>query len=104
MINASRKSQTHVTVRVELFGNARLLAGRRYVSVHLAGDCDLGDVAEAIARECPALVGPVVREDLGGFLDSYTVNLNGVKFVGDGLQQRLKDEDSLLVFSSQAGG
>ncbi len=103
-MRASQNSQAQVTVGVELFGNARLLAGRRYVSVHLAGDCGLGDVAEAVARQCTALVGPVVREDLRGFLDSYTVNLNGVEFVGDGLQQRLKDGDSLLVFSSQAGG
>ena len=103
-MTASQKSLTHVKVTVELFGNARLLAGRRYVSVRLAGNCGLGDVAEAVGRDCPALVGTVVRDDQRGFLDSYTVNLNGVKFVGDGLHQRLNDGDSLLVFSSQAGG
>ncbi len=103
-MTATKKSQTHVTVRIELFGNARLLAGRCYMSVRLTGNCGLGDVAEAVARDCPALVGTVVRKDLRGFLDSYTVNLNGVTFVGDGLRQRLNDGDSLLVFSSQAGG
>ena len=51
----------------------------------------------------PLLVGTVVREDLTGFLDSYTVNLNGVEFIDD-RSRRLSDGDSLLVFSSQAGG
>lgn len=103
-MTATQKSQTHVTVKVELFGNARLLAERRYMSVHLAEDCGLGDVAEAVGGQSPALVGTVVHEDLRGFMDSYTVNLNGMAFVGDGLHQRLKNGDSLLVFSSQAGG
>ena len=103
-MTASQRSRTYVKVTVELFGNARLLAERRYVSVHLAEDCGLGDVAEVVGRHCPALAGSVVREDLRGFLDSYVVNLNGMAFVGDGLNQRLEDGDSLLVFSSQAGG
>lgn len=97
------KPGTLVTVEVELFGNARLLASRRLVSLSVADDCTLGDIAEAIGRRHPALVGTVVRDDLTGFLDSYTVNLNGVEFIED-CHRRLSERDSLLVFSSQAGG
>ena len=99
----TRKAPTPVTINVELFGNARLLAGRKIERLSVAHDCALSDIARKIGRRHPALVGTVVREDLSGFLESYTVNLNGMEFIDDG-HERLKDGDSLLVFSSQAGG
>jgi molybdopterin converting factor small subunit len=102
-MTVTRKVPTLVAVNVELFGNARLLAGRSLVRLNVADDCALRDIAEEIGRRYPALVGTVVREDLTGFLDSYTVNLNGVEFIND-RHQRLSEGDSLLVFSSQAGG
>ncbi len=102
-MTATRKAPTQVTINVELFGNARLLAERKLVRLSIADDCGLGDIAEGIGRQHPALVGTVVRGDLAGFLDSYTVNLNGVEFI-DEPRRRLSDGDSLLVFSSQAGG
>lgn len=102
-MTATRNVPTQVTINVELFGNARLLAERKLVRLSIADDCALSDIAEGIGRQHPALVGTVVREDLTGFLDSYTVNLNGVEFI-DERRQRLSDGDSLLVFSSQAGG
>lgn len=99
----ARKAPTPVTINVELFGNARLLAGRKLVRLSVADDCTLGDIAVEIGQKCPALVGTVVRENLTGFLDSYTVNLNGVEFIDD-RRRRLSEGDSLLIFSSQAGG
>ena len=100
---ATRKAPTTVAINVELFGNARLLAGRKLVRLSVADDCELGDIAEGIGRQHPVLVGAVVRKDLSGFLESYTVNLNGVAFIDD-QHRRLSEGDSLLVFSSQAGG
>ena len=102
-MTSTRNVPTQVTINVELFGNARLLAERKLVRLSVADDCALSDIAEGIGRQHPALVGTVVREDLTGFLESYTVNLNGVEFIDD-RRRRLSDGDSLLVFSSQAGG
>ena len=102
-MTATQRVSTTVTVTVELFGNARLLTGRRFLHISVADDCALRDISERVGRRHPALVGTVVREDLTGFLDSYTVNLNGVEFMDD-QHRRLSDGDSLLVFSSQAGG
>ena len=102
-MTSTRKAPTFVTVNVELFGNARLLAGRKLVRLNVADDCGLGGIAGEIGRRHPALVGTVVREDLSGFLESYAVNLNGVEFIDDH-HERLSEGDSLLVFSSQAGG
>ena len=102
-MTSARKAPTQVTINVELFGNARLLAGCKVVRLRVAEDCALSDIAEGIGRQHPALVGTVVREDITGFLESYTVNLNGVEFL-DEPRRRLSDGESLLVFSSQAGG
>ena len=102
-MTSTRKIPTQVTISVELFGNARLLAGRKLVRLSVADDCALSDITEEIGRRHPNLVGTVVREDLTGFLESYTVNLNGVEFIDD-QHQRLNEGDALLVFSSQAGG
>ena len=101
-MTSARNVSTQVTINVELFGNARLLAERKLVRLSVPDDCALSDIAEGIGRQHPALMGTVVREDLTGFLESYTVNLNGVEFIDD--RRRLSDGDSLLVFSSQAGG
>ena len=103
MMAVTRKAPTQVTINVELFGNARLLAGSKLVRISVADDCGLGDIAEEIGQQHPALVGTVVKEDLTGFLNSYTVNLNGMEFIDD-QRRRLSEGDSLLVFSSQAGG
>ena len=102
-MTATRKPPTQVTINVELFGNARLLAGRKLVRLSVTDDSQLSDIALEIGQKYPALVGTVVREDLTGLRDSYTVNLNGVEFI-DNQHQRLSEGDSLLVFSSQAGG
>lgn len=102
-MSTTRKAPTQVTVNVELFGNARLLAGRKLVRLSVTDDSQLSDIAVEIGQKYPALVGTVVRENLTGFLDSYTVNLNGVEFIDD-RHWRLSEGDSLLVFSSQAGG
>ena len=102
-MTSTRRAPMSVTVTVELFGNARLLAGRHLVRLSVADDCSLSDIAGEMGRRHPALMGTVVREDFTGFLDSYTVNLNGVEFIDD-QHQRLSEGDALLVFSSQAGG
>lgn len=94
---------TTVRVRVELFGLARLVAGRREVEIEVPEQAAPSDVAVALADACPALVGSAIREDRAGLKDSYVFNLNGAAFVAGG-PLRLKPGDSLLLFSSQAGG
>ncbi len=94
---------TTVRVRVELFGLARLAAGRRQVEVEVPEVAAPSDIATALAEACPALVGRAIREDRTGLKDSYVFNLNGTAFVAGG-PLRLRPGDSVLLFSSQAGG
>ena len=90
-------------VRVELFGKARLLTGRRQVDLTVPENPDPGDVVVLLAHIWPQLVGHVIREDLGSLEASYTFNLNGTAFVGEE-ELHLTAGDTLLLFTSQAGG
>jgi molybdopterin converting factor small subunit len=92
-----------VAVIVELFGNAQLIAGQRLVPIEVPPDCTSGEIAKVLAQQHPRLIGKVIRSDISGFLSSYSANLNGIQFVRDD-RIKLKNGDSLLLFSSQAGG
>jgi hypothetical protein len=48
-------------------------------------------------------MGSVLSSDGSGLLESYTLNVNGTAFVEDG-RLELTPGDSILLFSSQAGG
>lgn len=94
-----------VGVSVELFGMARLTCGRRRLDVRLRANATAADVARVVGAACPDLVGVALREDRGGLLASYALNVNGMAFVGeDGCALELREGDRLLLFSSQAGG
>jgi|ETN02SMinimDraft_2_1059926.scaffolds.fasta_scaffold164899_1 molybdopterin converting factor small subunit len=92
-----------IDVRVELFGVARLTAGRRELTVSLPRRPAVPEVVAALARACPDLVGKVIAEDRTRLMQSQILNLNGMAFVGDGAL-KLAHDDHLLLFSSQAGG
>jgi len=92
-----------VTIQVELFGLAQLVCGRRQVAIDVPGSATVADVATALAKTCPALVGTIIRHDLSGLHESYILNLNGLTFVAQGCLT-LQPGDTLLLFSSQAGG
>ncbi len=95
--------ETSVVVRVELFGRARMLCDRRWVEVEVARRAEVAAITSALAASCPELVGEAIREDRTGLQESYTFNLNGTSFVDDGPIE-LDAGDSILLFSSQAGG
>ena len=99
--NHSESPQARVTV--ELFGSARLATGRRTVTVTLPNRALRSEVACALAHECPDLRGVAVTEDGSDLAPSYTFNLNGHSFVSNE-PVSLADGDTLLLFSSLAGG
>ena len=92
-----------VSLTVELFGSARLLAGRREATIVAPDYCSIRELASALAAAVPSLVGDVVREDGTGLEGSYVFNLNGVRFLEEDAVA-LSPGDRLLLFSSQAGG
>ena len=92
-----------VQLRVEIFGLARLACGRSYVDITVPADVTIVDIVTALATACPELRGTAIRADLSGLHESYTCNLNGLTFITQE-QFHLQPGDTLLVFSSQAGG
>ena len=88
---------------VELFGTARIASGRKRVRIDAPQKATVGDLVAVLAYVCPSLVGIALREDLSGLLESYTLNLNGTEFV-ERDELILQDGDTLLLFSSMAGG
>ena len=103
MTGAEKTIRDKVSITVELFGMARIACGRRRLSIETTADGSIPTVVAALADACPELVGRAICEDLGALMESYTFNLNGTSFIGEGALA-LKSGDTLLLFSSQAGG
>jgi hypothetical protein len=103
MADADVTDRTLVNVRAELFGIARMVSGHSHVTLSVPERSYPRDLAVALAYLCPDLVGPVITDDRSGLHSSYTFNINGTSFVGDE-RVRLTPEDTVLLFSSQAGG
>ncbi len=95
--------RTERACRVELFGIARLLAGRRLIEVELGERADVRSVLRELGARCPALVGPVIRPDLAGLAEGHALNLNGLRFVVDP-DAAVAPGDALILLSSSAGG
>ena len=103
MNGAAKAIKDKVSITVELFGMARIACGRRRLSSETAADGSVPAVVAALADACPELVGRAISEDLSTLMESYTFNLNGTSFI-DETAFALKTGDTLLLFSSQAGG
>ena len=88
---------------VELFGTARIASGRRQLHIDAPLNATVSELVAILAQKCPSLVGIALQEDLSGLLESYTLNLNGTEFV-EMDELTLQDGDTLLLFSSMAGG
>ena len=103
MTGAAKAIKGKVSITVELFGMARIACGRRSLSIETSAEGSVSAVVAALARACPELVGRAISEDLSALKESYTFNLNGTSFI-DEAAITLKTGDTLLLFSSQAGG
>lgn len=92
-----------VSIQAELYGLAQMACDRRQVCIDVPCEAAMTDIMKALVQACPALRGLVIRDDLSGLYESYVLNVNGLSFVDrDHLQ--FQPGDTLLLFSSQAGG
>jgi hypothetical protein len=94
---------TSGSVQIELFSMARLVCGRSSLELDLPCDATQAEVAYALVMACPALRGLAITTDRTGLLESETLNLNGRGVVTD-TGVHLQQGDTLLLFSSRAGG
>ena len=97
------QTQNSVIVRVELFGHARTVAGVRDLQVALPPQSGASDLAAALASVLPSLLSVAIEDDGSSLLPSYTANLNGLAFISDD-PVPISPDDTIYIFSSQAGG
>ena len=90
-----------ISVSVELFGVARMVAKTQVVSLALPQEATLAHVFAALAVKLPVLVGRVLDPD--GLLSGYSCNINGVDFVR-APGTKITSGDKVLLLSADAGG
>ena len=98
---APLSSSQPISVCVELFGVARLLAKTQTVPLTLAQGATLAHVYCALAEKLPVLVGRVINP--AGLVSGYSCNLNGLDFVR-APDTKITSGDKLLILSADAGG
>jgi molybdopterin-guanine dinucleotide biosynthesis protein A len=90
-----------LSVSVELFGVARMLAKTQLVSLDLAQGATLAQVFSSLADKCPVLVGRVINSE--GLITGYTCNINGLNFVR-APDAKVNSGDKIFILSADAGG
>jgi len=90
-----------VSVSVELFGVARMLAKTQSISLSLSSPATLAQIFSALAEKLPVLVGRVINSE--GLISGYTCNINGLDFVR-APSTKVHSGDKILILSADAGG
>jgi molybdopterin converting factor small subunit len=90
-----------ISVSVELFGVARMLAKTKAVTLPLPRGATLADVFSALAEKLPVLVGRIINSD--GLIAGYTCNINGLDFVRIP-SAKVNSGDKIFILSADAGG
>ena len=90
-----------LSVSVELFGVARMLAKTQLVSLDLAQGATLAQVFSSLADKFPVLVGRVINSQ--GLITGYACNINGLNFVR-APDAKVNSGDKIFILSADAGG
>jgi len=90
-----------ISISVELFGVARMIAKTQLVSLDLAQGATLAQVLSALAERLPVLVGRVITSE--GLISGYTCNINGLDFVR-APSAKVSSGDKIFILSADAGG
>jgi len=97
----SKQRSNSISVSVELFGVARLLAKTQTVSLALPQEATLAQLISALAAKLPVLVGRIINAD--GLISGYTCNINGLDFVRTP-SAKINSGDKIFILSADAGG
>ncbi len=100
---ASISVSVPVSITVELFGVARLLAKTKAVPLSLPEEATLAHVFSALAETLPVLVGRVINSDRSSLFTGYACNINGLDFVRNP-GAKVNPGDKIFILSADAGG
>ena len=108
-MNSLTAPRNLVVVTVELFGMARIHAGASSVTLTVDARSPVPALVDALARECPSLVGNALHlaeDGAAAVADGYALNRNGLAFLSPDADAvwPWQEGDSILLLSNQAGG
>lgn len=97
IIRAMTTSEAERSITVELYGMPRHRAGVAELTVTAR---TVGELLEAVVRDCPGLASLV---EGGRLAPQYLLSISGQRFVSD-LGQVLQAGDRVLLLSADVGG
>ena len=91
-----------MAVRVEFFGTVRLRTGTPETSLAtVQGTIRLGEALAILSARFPELAGRCLRGN--ELCPGYRASIDGERFIG-GSEDEIRDGQTLLIMSSDAGG
>jgi len=92
-------------VQLELFGPARLIAGKKEISLDLREGSTFRDIVRMLSAEYPEMIGDVIQPDGETLQEPNIFNLNAKQMIqADQMGNTPSDGDRIILMSISAGG
>ena len=92
-----------INIKIEFFGRARLILGFNSFQISVNEKITKKELILLISKKYPKLIGEIIEENKLNLKKSYNMGINGIKNPSEN-ELNLNNNDSILIFSSQAGG
>jgi len=92
-----------INIKIEFFGRARLILGFNSFQITVNEKITKKELILLISKKYPKLIGEIIEENKLNLKKSYNMGINGIKNPSEN-ELNLNNNDSILIFSSQAGG
>lgn len=89
-------------VKVEFYGLASRLCGKKEADLLLEDGATLEDILEELSLKFPELVGPIMGTNKR-LLPDYVISVNG-RYIPESLKSRVYDGECLLLMPLLGGG
>ena len=97
------KNVNLVKIKIELFGTARMLTGKKNILINVPINTTLTTILRETLNQCPELSENIISIKPIKLRKSYTMNLNGYSYL-EHEKLEIKSNDSILLIPSQSGG
>jgi len=92
-----------IKIKIEFFGRVRMILGFNSFEITVNKEITKEELISLLAKKYPKLIGEIIEENKSNLKKSYNIGINGMKNPSEN-ELNLKNNDSILIFSSQAGG
>ena len=92
-----------INIKIEFYGSARQKLGLNSFEIKENEKITKKELISLIGKKYPKLIGEIIEENKSNLKKSYNIGINGIKNPSEN-ELNLKNNDSILIFSSQAGG